>query len=112
MLWMKYQLQAKTLQQAKQNSRRVYREHYAEIRRVAPKERLLEYDLGSGWEPLCSFLGKEIPTVAFPHANETKTLKKVFEEMVKKAILSSFKNMGMVLSTIIAAGFAVYLAMA
>ena len=98
MLWMEYQLGAKSLQQAKQNSRRVYKEHYANIRRTAPKERLLEYELGSGWEPLCKFLGKKIPNVPFPHANETKTLKRVFEEMGKKAVKSSLKNLGMAVS--------------
>jgi hypothetical protein len=25
---------------------------------------------GDGWEPLCSFLGKEIPAAPFPHANK------------------------------------------
>jgi hypothetical protein len=91
-MWTETQLCAKTLQQAKQNSRDVYREHCAEIRRVTPKERLLEYQLGSGCKPLCEFLGRDVPNVPFPHANESKPLKRVFEEMGIKAIKSSLKN--------------------
>ena len=48
-----------------------YREHYELIRRIVLKERLLEYKLGGGWEPLCDFLGKEVPDVEFSKVNET-----------------------------------------
>lgn len=33
---------------------------------------VLFYRLGSGWKPLCNFLGKPIPTVDFPHLNKRK----------------------------------------
>lgn len=52
-----------------------YREHYALIKKLVPKEQLLVYQLGSGWQPLCVFLGKEVPDVGFPHVNETEELK-------------------------------------
>ncbi len=26
--------------------------------------------MGDGWEPLCAFLGKDVPDVPFPRANE------------------------------------------
>ena len=51
-----------------------YKEHYELLRRAVPKERLLEYQLGSGWGPLCDFLGKEIPDVEFPWVNETASM--------------------------------------
>lgn len=51
-----------------------YREHYELIRRIVPRERLLEYKLGSGWEPLCDFLGKEVPDVEFPTVNDTASM--------------------------------------
>lgn len=37
-------------------------------------ERLLQHELGSGWEPLCDFLGKDVPEVGSPHVNESKEL--------------------------------------
>lgn len=108
MMWMETQIRARTLKQAQQNSRDIYRDYYEEIRRVAPKENLLEYKLGSGWAPLCEFLGKEIPDVPFPHMNESQSLHKVFEEMGAKAIRSSLKNVGMVVSAGAVVAFAVY----
>ena len=34
-----------------------------------PDDRLLVYELGDGWEPLCSFLGKAVPDAPFPRTN-------------------------------------------
>lgn len=39
------------------------------IRGLVPKDRLLEWYLGDGWEPLCGFLGKPVPDTEFPHVN-------------------------------------------
>lgn len=35
-----------------------------------PAERLLVYRVKDGWEPLCRFLGKEVPTTPFPRSND------------------------------------------
>ncbi|KAL9123112.1 MAG: hypothetical protein Q9187_000341 [Circinaria calcarea] len=51
-----------------------YRKHYALVRRVTPKERLLEFKLSDGWPPLCEFLGKPVPDVPFPQINEQEWL--------------------------------------
>jgi hypothetical protein len=40
------------------------------IKGLVPKERLLEWDVIDGWEPLCKFLGKEIPKETFPRTND------------------------------------------
>ncbi|PKS08721.1 hypothetical protein jhhlp_004774 [Lomentospora prolificans] len=55
---------------AEQKAKDKYREHYALVRRVTPKERLLEFKLADGWEPLCEFLGKPVPDTPFPHLND------------------------------------------
>lgn len=57
-------------------AKQVYVEHYAMVRRLVPKERLLEYRMGTGWEPLCGFLGKDVPDEEFPWLNESKEFKK------------------------------------
>jgi len=49
--------------------RNVYEAHYAAVRRLVPPERLLEYSIEEGWEPLCKFLGEEIPDMPFLKAN-------------------------------------------
>lgn len=40
------------------------------IRGLVPKERLLEWSVEDGWEPLCEFLGKEVPGEKFPRTND------------------------------------------
>ncbi|KAJ7100246.1 P-loop containing nucleoside triphosphate hydrolase protein [Mycena belliarum] len=50
--------------------------HYEEVRRLAPKSRLLEFEVKEGWGPLAKFLGKEVPATAFPRVNDTEQFKK------------------------------------
>ncbi|RYP67509.1 hypothetical protein DL771_007209 [Monosporascus sp. 5C6A] len=45
-------------------------DHNEHIRAIVPKERLLEWNVQDGWEPLCKFLGKPVPSVPFPHVNK------------------------------------------
>lgn len=45
-------------------------EHNERVRKACPPERLLEFKLGSGWEPLCEFLGEEVPDVPYPNVND------------------------------------------
>ena len=46
-----------------------FRRHNEAVRREIPPERLLVYEVGQGWEPLCRFLGVPVPERAFPRAN-------------------------------------------
>jgi hypothetical protein len=49
----------------------------AEIINTLAQERLLVYQIGDGWEPLCEFLGVPVPNFDFPRINsrdETKAL--------------------------------------
>jgi hypothetical protein len=39
------------------------------IRGLVPAEKLLEWSVEDGWEPLCKFLDKDVPKEDFPHAN-------------------------------------------
>jgi hypothetical protein len=43
--------------------------HNATVQREVPAERLLVYEVGQGWEPLCEFLGVAVPDGEFPHLN-------------------------------------------
>lgn len=61
---------ANNLAELKANARKAYFGYYDRIRRMVPPERMLEYRLGDGWEPLCAFLGKEVPGVPFPRLND------------------------------------------
>lgn len=50
--------------------KQVYLDHVEEIRSLVPPERLLEYQIGDGWGPLCEFLGEDVPDTAFPRGND------------------------------------------
>jgi hypothetical protein len=43
--------------------------HNARVRASIPEERLLEWQPGDGWEPLCERLGVAVPDEPFPRAN-------------------------------------------
>lgn len=67
---------AQTTDGMRNNLRKRYDEHFAEIRRLVPKEQLLEFKLGDGWGPLCEFLNCPIPDVPYPHMNSSKDIDK------------------------------------
>eukprot|EP00746_Dinoflagellata_sp_MGD_P058466 gnl/MRDRNA2_/MRDRNA2_250299_c0_seq1.p1 gnl/MRDRNA2_/MRDRNA2_250299_c0~~gnl/MRDRNA2_/MRDRNA2_250299_c0_seq1.p1 ORF type:complete len:306 (-),score=31.33 gnl/MRDRNA2_/MRDRNA2_250299_c0_seq1:209-1126(-) len=47
-----------------------YNEWNAKIRSRVPPERLLDFQVQQGWEPLCRFLGVPVPEVPFPKVND------------------------------------------
>ena len=49
---------------------RVFEQHVAEVRDSIPAERLLVFNVGEGWAPLCQFLGCPVPDEPFPQVNE------------------------------------------
>lgn len=46
-----------------------FRAHTAEVERTIPKDRLLVYQVGEGWERLCKFLDVPVPATPFPTEN-------------------------------------------
>lgn len=89
-----------------QNAKTIYKEHYELVRRVCPKERLLEFDLKEGWGPLCAFLGKEKPEVAFPRLNERGSLAERSREFQKASLLNILRNLGLIGASVAVAVFA------
>jgi hypothetical protein len=51
--------------------RPVWERHHERVRAHVPPDRLLEYRIGDGWEPLCAFLDAPVPDEQFPHYNDT-----------------------------------------
>ncbi|CAA9465485.1 MAG: FIG00793200: hypothetical protein [uncultured Rubrobacteraceae bacterium] len=54
----------------------VFERHNAEVKRRVPENRLLVYDVKSGWGPLCEFLGVEEPEEPFPRTNDTAQMRR------------------------------------
>jgi Sulfotransferase domain len=49
-----------------------YEAHNEKVRRDADPNRLVEWQPGDGWKPLCDALGLPVPDEPFPHANTTE----------------------------------------
>jgi hypothetical protein len=45
--------------------------HNEAVRAAIPKERLVEWQPGDGWEPICNALGLPVPDEPYPHVNTT-----------------------------------------
>ena len=86
--WMDSNCQAEMQEKA----RRAYRDHYALVRSVTPKERLLEFKLADGWGPLCDFLDKPVPDVPFPRVNDSEALQELLAIIIKRGLYDVFKR--------------------
>lgn len=58
-------------EQGKQVAIAEYERHVAEVRRVVPPERLVEFHASQGWAPLCAALDLPVPDVPFPNVNSS-----------------------------------------
>ncbi|CAK8677651.1 unnamed protein product [Clavelina lepadiformis] len=58
-----------------------YRRHNSYVLEKAPKDKLLVFNVKDGWEPLCKFLGVDIPKSPFPHKNVRGN---IYDEMMAK----------------------------
>jgi hypothetical protein len=52
------------------NGRRFFRRHNELVREASRGRRFLEYQPGDGWEPLCEFLGVEVPGEEYPRSDD------------------------------------------
>jgi len=49
----------------------VFNAHNEDVRRATPRERLLVYEPGEGWDRLCGFLDVAVPRTPYPNVNST-----------------------------------------
>ncbi len=56
---------------------KLYNDHNEEVKRIVPADRLYVMELGSGWEGLCKFLGKEVQKEPYPRSNSTKEFRQL-----------------------------------
>ncbi|KAJ5689678.1 hypothetical protein N7462_004070 [Penicillium macrosclerotiorum] len=85
-------LESATKEQAEKKSLDVYRRHNALVEANTSPQNLLHFDLKDGWEPLCTFLGKEVPQVPFPNINEGDAVKDILAAFTRKSILRASRN--------------------
>ncbi|GAA2718664.1 MULTISPECIES: sulfotransferase family protein [Streptomyces] len=64
----------------------VFQEHLRQVRAGVPGDRLLEYEVAQGWEPLCAFLGVPVPDVPFPHENDRRAWQRFTRKQVLRGL--------------------------
>lgn len=55
-----------------------YERNTAEVQAAFGRDRLLTYNIGDGWEPLCRYLGKPVPEAPYPRTNSAKEFNETF----------------------------------
>ncbi|MFI6905188.1 sulfotransferase family protein [Nonomuraea sp. NPDC050394] len=63
--------------------------HTETVRRTIAPERLLVFDVREGWEPLCAFLGAEVPEEPFPHLNDADAMKSMLTRLTTEGVVNS-----------------------
>lgn len=71
---------------------------------MVPLERRLEYKMGDGQEPLCAFLGKDVPNVPFPRVNERKTHRAGDTKRKLTIVITTARKAGMFLLPVVVPG--------
>lgn len=79
------------------NGKQVFEDHYSLIRTLVPRDRLLEYSVDEGWEPLCRFLGCAIPAVKFPAGNNVESFRKKMGAAIRHGVWKGFKRLCLVI---------------
>jgi len=57
-----------------------YERHNAEVRASVPADRLIDWQPGDGWAPICEGLGLATPDVPFPHVNTREEMQAMIAE--------------------------------
>ncbi len=67
----------------KEKAIEIFNKHFDDVRKTIPKEKLLEFNVVDGWEPLCKFLNVDVPKEEFPKSNSTDDFKKKYDLELK-----------------------------
>jgi hypothetical protein len=59
----------------------VYRIHMQQVRDTVPADRLLELEVGQGWEPLCRFLDCPVPAEPYPRLNDRRLFRRLIRAL-------------------------------
>jgi hypothetical protein len=60
---------------------KVFHDRNQEVVQNIDPDNLLVYDVKQGWEPLCAFLGVDVPSEDFPHVNDTESMRKQLRQL-------------------------------
>jgi hypothetical protein len=83
---------ATTKAEVEAHGRQTYDKFFHDIRATVPPDQLLEYKLADGWGPLCEFLGKDVPDVSFPRANDRNAHSESVDSRKKNILFAMSKT--------------------
>ncbi|MFG1705829.1 sulfotransferase family protein [Nonomuraea sp. M3C6] len=66
-----------------------FERHVTTVKESLPADRLLVFDVREGWEPLCRFLGVDVPAEPFPHLNDAKSMARTMEKLISGGNIDS-----------------------
>ncbi|MGP3972309.1 sulfotransferase family protein [Streptomyces sp. 6N223] len=69
----------------KDHAMRVFTENNDAVKREIDADRLLVFEVGQGWEPLCAFLGVPVPDEPFPRSNDREQFASLVREHSTRA---------------------------
>ncbi|KAL8647579.1 MAG: hypothetical protein Q9226_006371 [Calogaya cf. arnoldii] len=72
--------------------KRAFHEHYERVRELVPSDRLLEYRVSEGWEPLCRFLDVDIPDCRYPAGNKQESFRQTVRALHRARFLALLKK--------------------
>jgi len=64
-----------------------YEAHLKEVKAKVPSDKLLDYSVSQGWDPLCEFLEVPVPDTEFPNVNDTIEFKQSLRKLTYGAYL-------------------------
>jgi hypothetical protein len=64
-----------------------FQRHIDAVRHAVDPERLLVFDVGEGWRPLCEFLGVDVPAEPFPKVNDANAFLRMLAARRRSAVL-------------------------
>ncbi|CEI62432.1 hypothetical protein FVEN_g4974 [Fusarium venenatum] len=96
-----------SLEAVELRARDTYEEYYRKVREAVPLEsgRRLDYNLGDGWEPLCGFLGKDVPVVPFPRVNDRADHSAMVKRNNRKMMVDALKVIGPIVAAAVSVVF-------
>ena len=94
------------------NGKKYFQQHREEIYRImaSRQQDLLEYEVKEGWDPLCRFLGKDIPDHDFPNKNTPEDFHGARWRQRRKQVIDSIVTVLPVIAGLCAIGAGVFLA--
>ena len=84
----------------------MYTDWMEKIMNTVPPERLLVYNVKEGWDPLCKFLGMDIPNHPFPRKNNRLAKKEADRELF---VNTAMKKVGKIIAFVLVITVAIFL---